>query len=142
MWHAATLLREHRGDGHVAALVAAGIGGRESHVLHGLATGTPDEVYVAARHLLDDERGRLVGGLADRGLVDPATSTLTSEGRALKAALEERTDVLAAVAYEGLTDEELDELESALLPLARAVVAGGDLPLSSPMGLDLSGLAG
>jgi hypothetical protein len=36
LWHAATLLREHRGDGHIAALVAAGIGGTEAHVLHAL----------------------------------------------------------------------------------------------------------
>ncbi len=39
LWHAATLLREHRGDGHIAALVAAGIGGTEAHVLHALSEG-------------------------------------------------------------------------------------------------------
>ena len=49
LWHAATLLREHRGDGHVAVLTAAGIGGREAHVLHALATITPFTVYATAR---------------------------------------------------------------------------------------------
>ncbi|HWI43154.1 MAG TPA: hypothetical protein VNS81_06005 [Nocardioides sp.] len=47
LWHAATLLREHRGDGHVATLVAAGIGGRESHVFHALGSDTPRDVYTA-----------------------------------------------------------------------------------------------
>src|SRR5260370_39332294 len=43
IWHAATLLREHRGDGHIAALVAAGIGGTEAPVLHTLWEGVPAE---------------------------------------------------------------------------------------------------
>jgi hypothetical protein len=37
-WHAATLLREHRGDGHIAALVAAGLSGIDALVTH-VATG-------------------------------------------------------------------------------------------------------
>ena len=44
LWHA-NLLREHRGDGHVAALVSAGIGGTEAHVLHALAKGMPAEQF-------------------------------------------------------------------------------------------------
>jgi hypothetical protein len=43
LWHAATLLREHRGDGHIAALVIGGIGGTEAHVLHALSL-TPTEL--------------------------------------------------------------------------------------------------
>jgi hypothetical protein len=45
LWHAATVLREHRGDGHIAALLAAGIGGRESHVFHAAASGAPRRTY-------------------------------------------------------------------------------------------------
>ena len=45
LWHAATLLREHRGDGHNAALVAHGIGGTEAHVLLALSLGIRAEEF-------------------------------------------------------------------------------------------------
>src|SRR4051794_15537981 len=135
LWHAATLLREHRGDGHVAALMAAGIGGRESHVFHALASGTPRVVYTVARDFDDQEWGRHVAALTERGLAH--AEGLTDAGKALKAEIEQHTDQLAAPAYDALSDEELDELAAVLRPITRAVVAAGDLPLDSPMGLDL-----
>lgn len=135
LWHAATLLREHRGEGHVAALMAAGVGGRESHVFHALATGSPREVYTIARDFADEEWDRHVAALRDRGLA--TDSGLTDAGRALKADVERRTDALAAPAYAVLSDAELVELTDLLRPIARAVVQAGDLPLDSPMGLDL-----
>ena len=56
LWHAVTLLREHRGDGHVAALVAAGIAGREAHVLHHPApVGPPPAIMVVGRDFDDAE---------------------------------------------------------------------------------------
>lgn len=45
LWHGANLLREHRGDGHVAALLTVGIGGTEAHVLHALSEGMPTENF-------------------------------------------------------------------------------------------------
>lgn len=138
LWHAATLLREHRGDGHVAALTAAGVGGRASHVLHALATGTPAGGYATARGLDDDEWATVLAGLRERGLVGE-DGGLSAAGRALKDQVEEATDDLAATALEVLGDDDLDELLSALAPLRAAVVAAGDIPVRSPMGLDLSG---
>lgn len=138
LWHAATLLREHRGDGHVAALTAAGVGGRASHVLHALATGTPAGVYATARGLGDDEWATVLAGLRERGLVGE-DGGLSAAGRALKDGVEEVTDDLAATALEVLGDDDLAELLSALAPLRAAVVAAGDIPVRSPMGLDLSG---
>lgn len=138
LWHAATLLREHRGDGHVAALTAAGVGGRASHVLHALATGTPAGVYATARGLDDDEWATVLAGLRERGLVGE-DGGLSAAGRALKDGVEEVTDDLAATALEVLGDDDLAELLSALAPLRAAVVAAGDIPVRSPMGLDLSG---
>ncbi len=138
LWHAATLLREHRGDGHVATLMALGIGGRDSHVFHALANGTPRQVYELARDFDDEEWSRRVGHLQRRGLCTP--TGLTDEGRRLRSEIEARTDALAATAYEELDDAELTELLELLRPLAAAVVAGGDLPLDSPMGLDLRDL--
>src|SRR4051812_34879831 len=51
LWHGANLLREHRGDGHVAALLTAGIGGTEAHVLHALFDGMPAEQFGRVSHL-------------------------------------------------------------------------------------------
>lgn len=135
LWHAATVLREHRGDGHIAALLAAGIGGRESHVFHAAASGAPRRTYELARDFTDDEWTRLHTALRDRGLA--GSDGLTPHGARLKAQIEDQTDRLAAPAYDALTAAEREELISTLRPLTRAVVAAGEIPLDSPMGLDL-----
>ncbi|MEU4087695.1 SCO6745 family protein [Streptomyces aureus] len=135
LWQAATLLREHRGDGHVATLVAAGVGGRESHVLHAAASGVPRDVYASGRDFAEAEWASRRDALAERGLVEG--NGLSAQGRRLVARIEERTDDLAATAYDVLTADETDELARLLGPLARAVVSAGDIPLDNPMGLDL-----
>lgn len=135
LWHAATLLREHRGDGHVAALVAAGVSGRESHVFHSLATGTPREIYRAARDITYEEWNELVDSLRSKGLA--SGDGLSSEGHRVKEWIERHTDASAASAYAALSAEELDELLGLLRPLTRRVIDAGDIPLDSPMGLDL-----
>lgn len=136
LWHAATLLREHRGDGHIAALMSAGITGRQSHVLHALATGHPRDVYQLARDLGEAEWSDLVAELRDRGLVD-GDDQVTLEGRELKAGIEATTDSLAAATYRALTEKEQSVLTDALLPLVLAVVRAGEIPINSPMGLRL-----
>src|SRR5215467_7348763 len=60
LWHAATLLREHRGDGHNAALVAAGIGGTEAHVLHALSEGIAANQFGRVHHLPAERLARVV----------------------------------------------------------------------------------
>lgn len=120
LWHAATLLREHRGDGHVAALVAAGIGGLESHVLQALDLGLRAERFGRIHHLPRAQVDAVVDGLRARGLVD-ADGGFTPAGRAVRARIEEHTDELAAPPYDALTAEELDELESCLVPIAAAL---------------------
>lgn len=136
LWHAATLLREHRGDGHVAVLTAAGVGGRDAHVLHALATGIPASVYAQARNLDEQEWRAIVGAMAERGLVGP-DGELTQAGQETKRAIERRTDELAASALVGFDDADYDELVEALTPITAAVVRAGEIPRQSPMGLDL-----
>lgn len=137
LWHAATLLREHRGDGHVAALTVAGIGGREAHVLHALATGTPAALYETARSFTAEEWTAVLDGFRTRGVAD-AAGALTKTGRHLKRTVEKQTDDLAATALDALTDDEIADLVGLLRPLAAAVVASGEIPAQSPMGLDLT----
>lgn len=136
LWHACTLLREHRGDGHVAALVSAGIGGRESHVLHALETGLPAEMYRPSRDFTPEEWSSCVASLAERGLV--ADGSLTTSGKALKAEIESRTDALAERAYAPLSDVEVGRLYDGARPLAQAIARSGDMPTQTPIGLDLS----
>ncbi|HTX97374.1 MAG TPA: hypothetical protein VME67_22565 [Mycobacterium sp.] len=134
LWHATTLLREQRGDGHVAALTAAGISGRESNVLHA-AAGRVGREYVARTRDYDETTWRHhEQRLAERELLD-GDGTLTPAGRELKADIESTTDALALSALDPLTDDEVETLFQALTPITRAVVAGGDLPDLTPMAL-------
>ncbi|MFJ9389633.1 hypothetical protein ACIRON_12480 [Nocardioides sp. NPDC101246] len=140
LWDAATLLREHRGDGHVATLLAAGIGGRESHVFHALATGASPSVYATSRNIHESEWSALVSALRSRGHVTDDGGSLTDAGRETKAGIESTTDALAATAYATLEPAEIDELITVLRPLTKAVVASGEIPGQSPMGLNLDEL--
>jgi len=133
LWHAATLLREHRGDGHVALLVALGLSGRECNVFQSAGGNVPREMIQRARDYDEAEWSGVVAGLAERGLMHP-DGTLTADGDALRAELEARTDAAALCAYDALDDAQLDRLTELLTPIARAVVAGGDIPPATPMG--------
>jgi hypothetical protein len=133
LWHACTLLREHRGDGHVAALAAAGIGGREANVLQTAAGSVPREVFAVSRHYDDAEWDSVSARLIDRGLVGP-DGKLTTEGKDVRDDVEDRTDRIALTAYDALDDEQLLQLLDALAPLAQAVTATGDIPVVTPVG--------
>jgi hypothetical protein len=137
LWQAATLLREHRGDGHFAALAAADIDGCEAAVLRcGLdlrredmqpVRGWTDEAW-------DDAQSRL----ATRGWV-AADGMLTSAGREAHAAVEDATDRAASRPWARLGPEATAEIAAALTPLARACATV--LPYPSPIGLPAPGAA-
>jgi len=122
LWHAATLLREHRGDGHNAALVAHGIGGTEAHVLMAISLAMRAEDFGRIHHLPKARLAAVVDGLRDRGLVD-AAGGFTDAGRTTKERIEALTDELAAPAYDVLSADELDELTAGLEPIAAAMQA-------------------
>ncbi|MFL6111813.1 MAG: MarR family winged helix-turn-helix transcriptional regulator [Catenulispora sp.] len=125
LWHAATLLREHRGDGHNAALLAHGIGGTEAHVLMALALGMRAEEFGRIHHLPKARLAAVVDGLRGRGLVN-SDGGFTDAGRETKRRIEDLTDELAAPAYEVLGADELDELIALMEPIASAVESAGD----------------
>ncbi|SDM04896.1 MarR family winged helix-turn-helix transcriptional regulator [Nonomuraea jiangxiensis] len=122
LWHAATLLREHRGDGHNAALLAHGIGGTEAHVLMAVSLGMRAEEFGRIHHLPKARLTAVVDGLRGRGLVD-AAGGFTDAGRETRQRIEALTDELAAPAYDVLSADELDELAAGLEPIAAAVWA-------------------
>ena len=74
-WQAATALREHRGDGHVAVLTEAGLDGCEAHVLYVAATSVDPEVLHANRGWSHTEWSDAIDRLHDRGLVTAACET-------------------------------------------------------------------
>ncbi len=134
LWHATTLLREQRGDGHVAVLAAAGVSGREANVLHA-AAGRVQRDYIARTRDYDEAAWRHhERRLAERGLLTDDGS-LTEAGRRLKDEIESSTDGLALSALDALTDDEVETLFQALTPVTRAVIAGGDIPAATPMSL-------
>lgn len=125
LFHAASLLREHRGDGHIAALMAEGIGGLEAHVLVALDMGLPAPAFGRIHHLPSPVLADLIDTMRARGLVEDE-ATFTPAGRQVKDRVEAMTDDLAAAPYDVLGAGELDELVAALEPLARQIVAVQD----------------
>ncbi|MEU6388035.1 MarR family transcriptional regulator [Streptomyces sp. NPDC046939] len=125
LWHAATMLREHRGDGHIAALVGARIGGTEAHVLDALAQGIhPPESFGRVHHLPKERLAEVMAGLRERGLVDEE-GRFTEAGRETKRRIEALTDELASAPYEALSPTETDELIAELEPITAVLVASG-----------------
>jgi len=124
LWHAATLLREHRGDGHIATLVTAGIGGTEAHVLHALSEGIPPEKFGRVHHLPVHRLAAVVDGMRVRGLID-GSGSLSDAGRGTKERIESITDDLAAAAYSSLKPSERDGLIADLEPISEALNAAG-----------------
>ncbi|KUI23226.1 salK [Mycobacterium sp. GA-1285] len=138
LWHATTLLREQRGDGHVAVLVSHGISGRESNILHAAAGRVPKEMIMRSRDYAVEEWDLYWDRLAERGLLDG--DGLTDTGRDLKQRIENSTDRLALQVLDALSDSEIETLFRTLTPITRTVVGGGDLPVATPMGLNRADL--
>jgi hypothetical protein len=134
LWHAATLLREFRGDGHVATLLAAGVDGCEAHVLITAAGAVPAELLRASRGWPEEEWSAAVERLRARGWV-AGDGTLTQEGRAARASVEARTDELAMAPWRHLGPDACDRLaELVAAPRAR-ILDAGSFPFPNPIGL-------
>ena len=134
LWHATTVLREHRGDGHVAALVAAGLDGCEAHVTQVASGAVPAEAIRPFRGWTDEQWDAAVGRLRDRGLVAD-DGTLTPAGRRLRDEVEDRTDELAAEPWRALGGEATDRLAALLRPLVDRILAGDGIFYPNAMGV-------
>ncbi|MFF6806118.1 hypothetical protein [Streptomyces sp. NPDC012616] len=127
-WHAATLLREHRGDGHLAVLMSAGLDGLEAMVTH-TATGrgmTPTWVS-SSRGWSPDDWGAAADRLRDRGILDGA-GELTERGVTLREDIEQETDRLDRAPYEHLGAQGVARLTVLGTAFARAALAAGAFP--------------
>ncbi|HEY2204436.1 MAG TPA: hypothetical protein VGH99_08175 [Pseudonocardia sp.] len=128
LWHALSVLREHRGDGHVAALVDAGLSGPEALVTH-TATGNGflPEFARTRRGWTEAEWDATVAELRGRGLLDDAGG-LTERGRELRTGLEDATDRLAAGPWSALGEAGTERLGELGGPLVRALLDAGCFP--------------
>jgi hypothetical protein len=134
VWHGLTCLREHRGDGHNAALLSAGIDGCQAHVLAGAAGGSPRDVIQPTRGWSDEQWEAAEADLVARGIVH-ADGTATPAGRQLHDAVEARTDELALEPWRAGGVAALEAVERALLPWARAIQDAAVIRQPNPMGL-------
>lgn len=127
-WHAATLLREHRGDGHLAALMAAGLDGLEALVTH-TATGkgmAPKWIFTT-RGWTQEEWEAATDRMRDRGLIDDA-GELSERGVALRDEIERETDRLDAAPYAHLGAEGVARLTELGTSFARTALGAGAFP--------------
>jgi hypothetical protein len=122
LWHAQSLLREFRGDGHVALLLAAGMGPVEALVVHAATGEVPAETLRTSRAWSEDEWAAGVAAVRRRGwLADGDALVLSEEGRGQRQRMEDDTDELARPAYAVLTPDECAELRRLCRTWSRAL---------------------
>jgi Helix-turn-helix family len=128
LWHAATLLREHRGDGHIAALLHADLNGLEALITY-TATGRGFTLAAAkaTRGWSDEEWTAESAALVERGLLDD-DGGLTPHGKDLRGRVEAETDVLGADPWLLLGQERTERVIELGKGFARLLVAGGAFP--------------
>lgn len=128
LWHAVTILREHRGDGHVALLLAAELTGLEalaSLTMSGRGFVVP--FAQASRGWSEQEWDAALARLRERGVLD-ADDALTEEGTALRKRIEDDTNRLGASPWSHLGAEGAARLGEIAGGLVRALLAAGCFP--------------
>jgi hypothetical protein len=120
LWHAQSILREFRGDGHIALLVVHGLSGLDALVTHAAAGDVPAKVLRATRAWPDGAWDAAVDGLRGRGWLEPGEELrFTATGAAQRREIEEGTDALAAAPYGVLGEERCAELRALVRPWSK-----------------------
>ena len=133
LWHAATVLREYRGDCHVAILTAAGLDGAAANAL-AVAAGLAGERQRSLRGWTEDEWESAYRRLVQRGWTD-ADGTITDTGRAARQQMEATTDRVCAAGIDREATGRVITIEEELLALARAIEAAGAVTYPNPTGV-------
>jgi hypothetical protein len=120
LWHAQSILREYRGDGHVALLVTHGLSGLDALLTHAAAGDVPSHVLRTTRGWPDEQWSAAIDSMRSRGwLVNGGQLALTDWGTTQRTEIEEQTDVLAAAPYAALGDEACRELRALVRPWSK-----------------------
>jgi hypothetical protein len=134
LWQAATVLREHRGDGHVATLLGAGVDGCQANVLAVAAGVTTADLQRDSRRWSDVDWEEAQTGLVRRGWLDHG-GRLTAVGQDARRRIEEATDDLAAGPFLALDADEHERLVAVAERLSASVVEQQAVPFPNPIGL-------
>jgi hypothetical protein len=130
---ATTVLREHRGDGHVLASVGAGLRGLDATVSF-VATGAiTRELIQPSRGWSDEDWAQSQRRLRARGILD-RDGRLTKTGGALRRDVEELTDRLAAAPVERLGETGIERAIELAAPISRHLIDTGVIPVPNPIG--------
>jgi hypothetical protein len=124
LWHAITLIREWRGDAHIALLVAAGFDAVEALVTHAASGAVPRIALQLSRAWTDEEWSAGVARLEELGIVD-GTGAFTPAGAAVREQIEDDTDRLALRAWEALGDDGCEELRALVRPWSKTIAESG-----------------
>jgi hypothetical protein len=120
LWHAQSVLREFRGDGHIALLVVHGLSGIEALVTHAAAGDVPADVLQSTRGWSDHAWSAAVEALRARGWLETGDQLRFTEwGATQRAAIERGTDALAAAPYDALGEEQCAELRALVRPWSK-----------------------
>ncbi|MFI9296327.1 hypothetical protein H4W23_16525 [Streptomyces gardneri] len=133
LWQAATILREHRGDGHLAALLVAGLDPVEALVSFAAVGAAPEAVF-ESRGWSAAEWSAARARLVARGVLG-ADGAATEEGRALRAQVESRTDELAAAPWDALGPDGTARLAELLGGPWLSAIGSGLLPAENTLGI-------
>jgi hypothetical protein len=133
LWHAATVLREYRGDCHVALLTAAGLDGAAANAL-AVADGRAVPNQREMRGWTEDEWAEAYERLRRRAWTDEF-ATITDSGRAARAQIEDATDRVSASSFDEEAQARTITLEDALVSAARAIEASGAMQFPNPVGV-------
>ena len=134
LWHAATLIREHRGDRHVVALVREGFDPCEAHVTQVAASGAGLESIAPYRGWSDDDWSAAIARLRSRGWLDD-DGALTRDGASARADVETATDRLASGPLARLGEESSARLVARLEPIAQELSQTGAIRYPNPIGV-------
>jgi hypothetical protein len=133
LWQAITVLREHRGDGHIAALLTAGMDPCEALVSFA-AVGAASEQTFASRGWSPAEWAAARDRLASRGWID-ADGQATQKGRDVRNTVELRTDELALGPWQAVGTAGGERLAELSTPLLIAILQSGLLPAENTLGI-------
>ncbi len=122
LWHAQSLLREFRGDGHLVALAVEGLDGCEALVTHAAAGDVSAEILRATRQRTGDDWLAAEERLRERGWLDPDLA-FTDLGRERRNWIEQRTDELAAAPYDAIGVDGCTRLRELCRPISTAMMA-------------------